>query len=81
MALQYRVALGTPGAGDDQHALGNGFPVQELEVSDRGIAAEVQNGGGRRGKADFAFDRDQLFQHSGTPHPGKGDQFLLHPAI
>ena len=81
LALQCRIALGTPGTGNDQHALGNGFPVQELEVSDRGISAEVQNGGGRRGKADLALDRDQLFQHSGAPHPGKGDQFLLYPAI
>ena len=79
--MQCRVVLGTPSAGNDQPALGNGFSVQELEVSDRGIAAEVQNGGGRRGKADLALDRDQLFQHSGTPRPGKGDQFLLHPAI
>ena len=79
--MQCRVALGTPGTGNDQYTLGYGFPVQELEVSDRGIAAEVQNGGGRRGKMDLALDRDQLFQHSGTPHPGKGDQFLLHPAI
>ena len=81
LALQGGVPFGPPGTLDGQFALCHGLAVEDLQVPDGGVPADVQDCGGRRRKRKLPFHGHQLFQRCGPPHPGKGGELLLDAAL